>query len=496
MFSLMSPETLASSGDPAARDAQQPASHERQVEVPVHPGQVIGGKYQVIDLIGSGGMGQVYSALHLDLGERVALKFLRREALQYPELVQRFSTEARAAARIRSEHVARVFDVGQLPDGVPFIVMEFLEGKDLSDVLIQRGPLSIELAVDYLLQACEALASAHAKGIVHRDIKPENLYLSKSGSGPGVIKVLDFGVSKLSLESAGVAAKREYVRTTLPVGSPAYMSPEQIRECSDVDHRTDIWALGCALFELVTGQMPFDAPTLIQLGAAILEQEPTPLAKALPAAPRELEAIVSRCLSKDPKQRYADVAELARALSPFASERARIYAERCSFLLPRDGEQRGRVPDPRRVHLRGLDPNRTVPAIIRNEPAGSELLVMQSARQKFGWWVGAALVGAALTLAFALGQYSRSSAVANTATRKADVSAQVPAEPTDALLSAVAEAVPAGANDVTALSAKPAPKTARPSAAAPVRAGQYVPAPKPKKTASFGQTAGELDVGY
>jgi hypothetical protein len=274
------------------------------------------------------------------------------------------------------------------------------------------------------------------------------------------------------------------------------MSPEQIRECSDVDHRTDVWALGCALFELVTGQMPFDAPTLIQLGAAILEQGPTPLAQALPAAPRELEAIVSRCLSKDPKQRYADVAELARALSPFASERARIYAERCSFLLPRDGEQRGRVPDLRRVHLHGKDPNRTVPAIIRNELAGSELLVPQSTRQKFGWWVGAALVGAALTLAFALGQYSRSTAVANTATRKADVSASVPAEPTDALLSAVVEAAPAGANDVAGLAAKPAPKPAKPSAAAPVRAGQAV-APKPKKAASaFGRTADELDVGY
>ena len=185
------------------------------------------------------------------------------------------------------------------------------------------------------------------------------------------------------------------------------------------------------------------------------------------------------------------MAELARALAPFASERARIYAERCSFLLPRDGEQRVRVPDLRRVHLHGEDPNRTVPAIIRNEPAGSELLVLQSARQKFGWWVGAALVGAALTLAFALGQYSRSTAVANTATRKADVSAPLAAEATDPVLAAVADAAadaaPAGANDVA--TAKPAPKAAKPSAA---RAG----ASKPKKATSFGRTGDELDVGY
>jgi len=461
----------------------------------VQPGQVIGGKYQVIDRIGSGGMGQVFSALHLDLGERVALKFLRREALRYPELVQRFSTEARAAARIRSEHVARVFDVGQLPSGIPFIVMEFLEGKDLSEVLIQRGPLSIQLAVDYLLQACEALASAHAKGIVHRDIKPENLYLSKSGSGPGLIKVLDFGVSKLSLESAGVASNREYVRTTLPVGSPAYMSPEQIRECSDVDHRTDIWALGCALFELVTGQMPFEAPTLIQLGAAILEQEPTPLTQALPAAPRELEAVVSRCLSKDPAKRYSDIAELARALSPFASERARIYAERCSFLLPRDGELRVRAPELRRVHLHGKDPNRTVPAILRNEPA-PELVIAASPRQKLGWWVGAALVGAALTLAFTLGQYSRSSAVADTGAQSADVVPPAPAAADQPELAAIASEVPAveEAED----EAPPAPRAVeavKPVVVAPAR---YVPAPaaKPKPAPTFGRTVDELDVGY
>jgi serine/threonine-protein kinase len=491
----MSPETLESSDDAAAREGHEPASHERKVEEPVQPGQVIGEKYQIIDRIGSGGMGQVYSALHLDLGERVALKFLRREALQYPELVQRFSTEARAAARIRSEHVARVFDVGQLPSGIPFIVMEFLEGRDLAEVLIQRGPLSIELAVDYLLQACEALASAHAKGIVHRDIKPENLFLSKSSAGPGAIKVLDFGVSKLSLDGTGAAAKREYVRTTLPVGSPAYMSPEQIRECSDVDHRTDIWALGCALFELVTGKTPFDAPTLLQLGAAILEQEPTALGQALPAAPRELEAIVSRCLSKDPKLRYADVAELARALSPFASDRAQIYAERCSFLLPRDGELRVRVPDLRRVHLHGKDPNRTVPAILRNEPGAIEPERAQSSRQKLGWWVGAALVGAALTSAFALGQYSRSSPVANTTTQKADVSEPEPELAVEPVLAGVAETAPAETSDVEPVVARAAKSAKR--VVVPARVLQPAPAPKPKQAATaFGRTVDELDVGY
>jgi serine/threonine-protein kinase len=301
--------------------------------MPFAPGDLIAGKYEVIKLIGSGGMGYVVSAMHVELGEVVALKFLRPEALQIEELVERFSREARAAAKIRSEHVARVFDVGVLPDGVPFIVMEHLAGQDLADVLHERGPLPIKVAVEYVMQACEALAAAHASGVVHRDIKPENLFLTKHAQGLEFIKILDFGISKLAL----APGKRGFVRTMMPLGSPVYMSPEQIRSSDQVDARTDIWSLGCVLFELLTGTTAFNEPSLMQLSASILEHDPVPLREYVPDAPPELEEVVLRCLEKDADKRYGNIAELAIALYPFAPRRSRISAERCYHALKNAG---------------------------------------------------------------------------------------------------------------------------------------------------------------
>ncbi len=303
------------------------------VKLPFSLGSVIAGKYEIIGLIGAGGVGYVVSAMHLELGEMVALKFLREESLAHEQVVERFSREARAAAKIKSEYVARVFDVGSLPNGVPFIVMEYLHGKDLADVVRERGKLPTKLAVEYVLQACEALASAHAVGIVHRDIKPENMFLSRQGEGVEVIKVLDFGISKVALTGAAALEGRKFAKTMMPMGTPAYMSPEQIRSTGDVDARTDIWALGCVLFELLTGHCVFDAPTLMQLGAAILERDPIPLRKIVHDAPPELEAVILRCLEKDVTKRYQNVAELAIALYPFAPRRARISVERSSHLL-------------------------------------------------------------------------------------------------------------------------------------------------------------------
>ena len=306
---------------------------EQAVEMPFAPGDVIAGKYEIVKLIGSGGMGYVVSAMHVELGEVVALKFLRPEALQIDELVERFAREARAAAKIRSEHVARVFDVGVLPDGVPFIVMEHLAGQDLADVLQARGPLPIKVAVEYVMQACEALAAAHASGVVHRDIKPENLFLTKHAQGLDFIKILDFGISKVAL----APGKRGFVRTMMPLGSPVYMSPEQIRSSDQVDARTDIWSLGCVLFELLTGTVAFNEPSLMQLSAAILEHDPVPLRELLPDAPVELEEVVLRCLEKDVANRYGNIAELAIALYPFAPRRSRISAERCYHALKNAG---------------------------------------------------------------------------------------------------------------------------------------------------------------
>jgi eukaryotic-like serine/threonine-protein kinase len=307
-------------------------------EMPFAVGEVVAGKYQVAGLLGNGGMGYVVSALHVELGELVALKFLHREALLHEQLVARFAREARAAVKIRSEHVVRVFDVGALSDGVPFIVMEHLQGKDLADVVSQQGRLPIPVAVEYVMQACEALASAHAKGIIHRDVKPENLFLTRLEHGGDVIKVLDFGISKLALSSSINAGPRQFVETQIAMGSPTYMSPEQVRACAEVDARADVWSLGCVLFELLTGTTAFDAPTLMQLGVAILESEPARLRSLLSDAPPGLEAVILRCLEKDPDKRFQNMAELATALFPFAPRRTKVYVERCrSLLVASDG---------------------------------------------------------------------------------------------------------------------------------------------------------------
>jgi len=310
----------------------QPLSQE-PLQVPFAVGDVIAGKYEVVGLLGSGGMGYVISARHTELGEMVALKFLRPEALAHAELVERFAREARAAAKIRSEHVAAVFDVGTLDDGTPFIVMEYLAGKDLADYLHQEGALPISVAVEYIMQACEALAAAHAHGIVHRDIKPENLFLTQQAQGMHTIKVLDFGISKIALPRG----KRDLVRTQMALGSPVYMSPEQIRRSDQVDARSDIWAIGCVLFELLTGVTAFDEPSLLELSASILEREPVPLQTLRPDASEELEQVVLKCLAKNADERYQNVSDLAAALYPFGPRRARISAERCYHMLKNAG---------------------------------------------------------------------------------------------------------------------------------------------------------------
>ena len=276
-------------------------------------GEVLLDKYQVQELLGEGGMGLVYRARHLHLKQDVALKFLRPGLVDRPEAVERFLREARAMAQLRSEHVARVMDVAKLESGVPYLVMEFLHGSDLHTVLDQ-GPLSVEDAIGYVVQACEAVAEAHLLGIIHRDLKPSNLFLTRRRDQSALIKVLDFGISKIPLDEDGELGPI-VTATNSVVGSPRYMSPEQIRSARNVDSRADIWSLGIVLHELVSANHPFPAETPWDTMAQILSRPPVPLREQRADAPAELEAIVRRCLEKDRDDRFADVASLVAALA-------------------------------------------------------------------------------------------------------------------------------------------------------------------------------------
>jgi serine/threonine-protein kinase len=284
---------------------------------------VLAGKYRVERILGQGGMGVVVEARHIALDERVALKFLLPDFALHPEFNARFLREARNAVRIKSEHVARVSDVGTLETGAPYMVMEYLEGRDLSGVLEKTGVLSIPDAVDYIIQGCEAIAEAHGHGIVHRDLKPANLFLSKRPDGMPIVKVLDFGISKNSGNGVDNLTK-----TTASMGSALYMSPEQMQETRSVDHRTDIYALGISLYELLAGKQPFWADTLPQLCAAILTGIPRPLREARPDVPEPLAHVVERAYARERGNRYQSIAEFVIALAPFAPPRSQNTIER------------------------------------------------------------------------------------------------------------------------------------------------------------------------
>ena len=303
---------------------------------PVQEGQILAGKYRVEQVLGVGGMGVVVAAMHIQLDERVALKFLLPEALANPEAVARFAREARAAVKIKSVHVARVSDVGTLETGAPYMVMEFLHGQDLSSLLRERGPVPYPDAVDFVLQACEALAEAHALGIVHRDLKPANLFMITAADGTPCIKVLDFGISKITQPGS---SDPDYgmTKTQTLMGSPLYMSPEQMTSSRDVDGRADIWAMGTILFELLTGRPPFLGETMPQLCGMILQEAPPFPRQLRPELPEGLEAAILRCLEKDRNRRFANVADLATALAPFGTRHAVRSAERISKVLSTAG---------------------------------------------------------------------------------------------------------------------------------------------------------------
>lgn len=281
----------------------------------VRAGDVLGGKYRVERVLGAGGMGMVVAARHVQLGQRVALKFMLKEAMDDPANAERFAREARAAVRLQSAHTARVLDVGKLKNGEPYMVMEYLDGHDLDEVVRRNGPMPPHIAVDYVLQACEAFAEAHSLGMIHRDIKPKNLFLTKTVDGRPLVKVLDFGLAK----TEGVMGDVSLTATSAVFGSPQYMSPEQMRSAKDVDTRSDIWSIGVCLYELLTARVPFDAGGIAEICAMVLKDPVVPPSRWVHGLPPDLDALVVKCLAKDPKDRFQTVAELAFALEPWSA---------------------------------------------------------------------------------------------------------------------------------------------------------------------------------
>jgi eukaryotic-like serine/threonine-protein kinase len=285
---------------------------------PLGEGELLAEKYRVERVLGVGGVGVVVAAAHVTLGQRVALKFLRKSAARDQASVERFLREARAVVRLKSQHAIRVQDVGTLETGEPYMVMELLEGCDFATLLEQRGRLPISEAVSYVLQACEALAEAHAAGIVHRDLKPENLFLTTGVDHLPLVKVLDFGLVK-EMSSSAPDASGKSLTGALVMGTPGYMSPEQIKSTRDVDARADIWSVGVVLYELLSGHMPFAAESLPELIASIVRDPPRPLTQTAPEVSQGLSDVVARCLEKDPAKRFQKISKLAVALDEFVT---------------------------------------------------------------------------------------------------------------------------------------------------------------------------------
>jgi serine/threonine protein kinase len=373
-------------------------------------GTVIAGKYRVERVIGKGGMGVVVAAEHTLLKQRVALKFVLDTSDQ--DATDRFMREARATARLESAHVCRVMDVGTTDTGAPYIVMELLSGMDLSARLRAFGAMPTGEAVDYVLQLLDALAEAHARGIVHRDLKPSNLFLASRGDGSSILKVLDFGISKLqhSAQEVETESTARGMGTAAPVdpalgltatgvmmGSPPYMSPEQLRSARDVDARCDVWSVGAILHELLTDERAF--PPGDDLFARILHGHFPPTRSVRPSVPEGLARIVDRCLRVSADERFPSAADLAVALAPFGPPHTKVHVERAARWLANSspGSSPSSPSAPSLPSPAGSAPAQTVHGV-----ALPPTVTMASATR---WWPRVAILAMVVALAAIAGGF-------------------------------------------------------------------------------------------
>lgn len=370
-------------------------------------GGVLFGKFRIDRVLAQGGLGVVVAATHLQLDQRVAIKYLKPEALAQKTVVERFLREARLASQIRSDHVVRVHDVGVVDDAGPYMIMEYLEGIDLGRVLEDKGALLIRNAVDYVLQACEALAEAHAMGIVHRDLKPGNMFLAKRAAGSSIVKLIDFGISKAAPGRTPSGTWDNLSTGDEIFGTPVYMSPEQLRGAADLDARSDIWALGIVLHELLTGMYPFDGENVPQLCTSILGDPPVPLTRHRSAAPPELEKVILKCLEKDRTRRYRNVAELAQELVPFGPDSAAARVEHIRRVIQEGGASvRPPPPTPGSFELTAAANLSAPPLTVSAAPLGRRKWVIASVAT----FVAAAALGLILLVTGKRGEPERAAA--------------------------------------------------------------------------------------
>lgn len=429
-------------------------------------GQVLAGRYRVEGVIGRGSMGVVLAATHLGCDELVAIKFIRPEMRQITGIVSRFAREAKASVRVRNAHAVNVLDVDVTDPIGPFFAMEYLWGSHLEELVDSRGPLSVAAAAQYVLQACEALAAAHAQGIIHRDIKPQNMFLARQGTLES-LKLLDFGISKAALSGQVFGDDLSSREQDWVMGTPIYMSPEQLRHVPDLDERTDIWSLGAVLYELLTGEPRFTGETHSQVSREILAQAPASAAVVIAGVPDELCQVIERCLAPDRDERFANVAELAAALTPFAPPSARLHVERAMALL---GLEVTQVPN---EDIEDLD--------VR------PLEELARARRPFAW-LGVAALGLACTLAVLGGRYISRGARSEVSSRPAPARAAIQTQ--RLALQPPAELGPAPVDDAPD-SVRPdsvRPDSVRPDSSLAAAAAASAP-PPPSASASPGAAA-------
>lgn len=442
-----------------------PVSRGPADEIPqgVVVGETLAGKYLVDRVLGAGGMGVVVQATHMMLNTRVAMKFLLPQYAHDQRIVGRFLREARAAVSIKNRHVASVIDIGTLESGSPYIVMEYLEGSDLGDIIDREGKLDPTRAARFLLQACQGLASAHAGNVVHRDIKPGNLFVTRDVDGSEQIKILDFGISKSGQEL------NDLTKTGAIMGSPTYMPPEQMRSTRNVDHRADIWSLGVVGFEMLTGRLPYEAETMTELVAQVIEHEPPRVRTVRADISEALDEAIAGALVKDVSKRYENIADFAQALAyalgDAAAEDAAARTHRILFGAggPQSNAEQSEKMKLGRAPTTGIDKG----SFIRTKP---EVLAAQEAQRKQRMVIGAVAVTVALAIGIAAAVLVDRDAPpvapsGTTAIRAEQPAAQPARTPVPAAVTP-APAVPAQAATVEQPAAPAVPAEAAPSTAA------------------------------